>query len=414
MKINSNLNAQPHFCAGQTKIFSDFDGTFMPKEFGHDSICNDNPPVDKGAFDKYFEEFKKLLMPPDKGVKKTELTITTGRNLGEFNYYMKKIKDKGLKIPTPDKLIITNGGDEFLCHTKNYFESDKENMFEEWDVNTSKRKQLKKFIINWNGFKIKNKVKAFISRLSGCPMLIEPKTHQGMYGYRGNMTLQEDVENLPEELRTNYISLIKDGDSLIRLTAPVGSEYIKELNGLSDELKKEGYSINFQTKENNGETFVNSVSAPNEWQFGTSVEIKPKTRGKIGTLDKYHHVKLMVDHIIQNNSGDLVIAAGDGRNDLDMLDLSNYIDKMKSPDDFSKPEFREQVSKLPLITIFVRNSSSCDEQIKKFEKEFNFDGIKRFIVVDKDDNSRPKNLVDAIKIAKEEYTKINTSYRENL
>ena len=108
MKINSNLNAQPHFCAGQTKIFSDFDGTFMPKEFGHDSICNDNPPVDKGAFDKYFEEFKKLLMPSDNGVKKTELTITTGRNLGEFNYYMKKIKDKGLKIPTPDKLIILN------------------------------------------------------------------------------------------------------------------------------------------------------------------------------------------------------------------------------------------------------------------------------------------------------------------
>ena len=76
--------------------------------------------------------------------------------------------------------------------------------------------------------------------------------------------------------------------------------------------------------------------------------------------------------------------------------------------------FSEQVSRLPLITILVRNSSSCDEQIKKFEKEFNFDGIKRFIVVDKDDNSRPKSLVDAIKIAKEEYTKINTSYRENL
>lgn len=414
MKINSNLNAQPHFCAGQTKIYSDFDGTFMPKEFGHDTICNDNPPVDKGAFDKYFEEFKKLLMPSDNGVKKTELTITTGRNLGEFNYYMKKIKDKGLKIPTPDKLIITNGGDEFLCHTQNYFESDKENMFEEWDVNTSKRKQLKKFIINWNGFKIKSKVKAFISGLSGCPMLVEPETHQGMYGYKGNMTLQEDVENLPEELRINYISLRKDGDSLIRLTAPLGSEYIKELNGLSDELEKEGYSIDFQAKENNGETFVNSVSAPNEWQFGTSVEIKPRTKGKIGTLDKYHHVKIMVDHIIQNSSGDLVIAAGDGKNDLDMLDLSNYIDKMKSPDDFSKPEFREQVSKLPLITIFVRNSSSCDEQIRKFEKEFNFDGIKRFIVVDKDDNSRPKSLIDAIKIAKEEYAKINTSYRENL
>ena len=75
---------------------------------------------------------------------------------------MRKIKDKGLSIPVPDKLIVTNGGDEFLCHTTNYFENDKENMLEEWEVNTSKRKPLKKYSINWDGNKIKKHIKTLM------------------------------------------------------------------------------------------------------------------------------------------------------------------------------------------------------------------------------------------------------------
>lgn len=413
MKINLNCNSYLHFGAGYTRIFSDFDGTYMPAEFNHDVLCNDNPPVDSNAFNSYFSEFGKLLSPEKDGKSTTELTVSTGRNLGEFNYYMKKIKDKGLSIPVPDKLIVTNGGDEFLCHTKNYFNSNKENMFEEWDINTSKRKPLRKYIMGWDGYKIKNRVKSFISSLQGCPLLIEPATHQGLYGYKGDMTLQEDIEKLPEEYRTNYVSLRQDGSSLIRLTVPYGSEYTEELKQLSDELKKSGYKIDFQVKEDNDETFVNSVSDPKEWRHGTSVEIKPRTRGKVQTLDKYHHVKVMVDHIIQEGSNDLVIACGDGRNDLAMLDLSNYIDEMESLEDFSKPEFREQVLKLPLFTIFVRNSSSSDDALKNYERNFNFDGVKRFIVVDKNDDSRPSTLIDAIKLAQEEYSKINQEYKRN-
>ncbi len=408
------LNSQLSFNAGYTKIFSDFDGTFMPVEFNHDVICNDNPPVDKDAFSAYFSDFKNILSPDTNGKKKTELTVSTGRNLPEFNYYMKKIKDKGLNIPVPDKLIVTNGGDEFLCHTKNYFEADSSNMFSEQDINTKKRKQLQKYIISWDGHKIKNKVKNFISRLSGCPLLIEPSTHQGMYGYKDNMTLQEELETLPEEFRTNYVSIRNDGSSLIRLTVPNGSKYLEELKCLSDEMQNEGYQIDFQVRENNGETFVNSANNSKDWQLGTSIEMKPKTRGKVPTLDKYHHVKVMVDHIIQNNSNDLVIAAGDGKNDLDMLDLSNYIDDMNSSADFSSQKFREQVSALPLFTIFVRNSSSCDEQIERFERDFNFDGIKRFIIVDKNDETKPKSLIEAIKLAQQEYAKINNEYRKNL
>lgn len=100
MNITAYNNSNIAFQSGQTKILSDFDGTFMPKEFNHDVICNDNPPVDKNAFNSYFDEFSRLLSPEDENGE-TELTVSTGRNLFEFNYYMKKIKEKALKSPCP-------------------------------------------------------------------------------------------------------------------------------------------------------------------------------------------------------------------------------------------------------------------------------------------------------------------------
>ena len=159
--INQNLP----FMAGEVKILSDFDGTFMPDEFNHDVICNSSKPLDKDAFNSYFDEFQRFLSSADDGKKTTELTISTGRNLSEFNYYMKKIKDRGLRIPVPDKLIVVNGGDEFIKSKKpDFFSSDREDMFEEADINWKKKKQLTRLVINWYGFKIKDKVKAVISR----------------------------------------------------------------------------------------------------------------------------------------------------------------------------------------------------------------------------------------------------------
>lgn len=406
--INQNLP----FMAGEVKILSDFDGTFMPDEFNHDVICNGSKPLDKDAFNSYFDEFQRFLSSTDDGKKTTELTISTGRNLSEFNYYMKKIKDKGLRIPVPDKLIVVNGGDEFIKSKKpDFFSSDREDMFEESDINLKKQKQLRRFVINWDGFKIKDRVKAFISRLSGCPMLIEPPTHQGMYGYRGDMTLQEDVQALPDEDKTNYISLRQDGNSLIRLTAPVGSAYIEELKGLKDELEQEGYKIVFQTKKHNGETFVNSVSDNSNWQLGTSIEIKPETRGKVKKLDKFHHAKLMVDEIMQKGSNDLVIVCGDGRNDLNMLSIENYLDTDIS--DYSTESTKTKIQNLPLRSIFIRNNSSLDDTISKFEQIYNFDGHKRFIVVDKNDETKPHTLLEAIKIAKEDYSSQNPEFKRN-
>lgn len=412
MKItafSNNLN----FTAGKTKILSDFDGTFMPKEFSHDIICNDTPPVDKDAFSSYFGAFSDFFNSQNKNGKKTELTISTGRNLYEFNYYMKKIRQKGLSVPNPDKLIITNGGDEFISKGGNYFGSDnRTNMFSYSDLNRQKRGQLKRFTLSYYPGCIKKQIRGMLHKLDGNPVVIEPKTHQGMYGYKDNMTLQERVEKLNHE--TNYVSMRQDGFYQVRLTAPAGSGYIDALRQIPKKLEDSGYKLSVKVNEQDPETCVNTADDPKKWQLGTSVEMKPETRGKVKILDKFHHAKIMADDIIKNNSDDLVIVSGDGGNDLDMLNLSNYIDSMSDISDFSKPEYKDEVSKLPVISIFVRNSSSLDDKINAFEENFNFDGIKRFIVVDKDDPKRPDTLLDAIKLAQDEYSKVNSEYKRNL
>ena len=49
------------------------------------------------------KNFSQLLK--DKNEPKLNFSITTGRNLPEFNYYMRKIR-AGLSIPLPDSIII--------------------------------------------------------------------------------------------------------------------------------------------------------------------------------------------------------------------------------------------------------------------------------------------------------------------
>lgn len=396
-----------NFKAGRTEVLSDFDGTFMPKEYNHDVICNDNPPVDKDSFGSYFGCFKKFLDDD----KKTSLTISTGRNLFEFNYYMDKIRQKGLEIPCPDKLIITNGGDEFIRNKDvDYFKSSA-SMFNLSDRNRQKSKELSAYTVSYDENKARIAVQKMLKNIKGSPIVFQPETHQGMFGYKGNMTLQERLEK--NRYPVNYVSMRNDGHYQIRLTTANGSPYAEELKKIPLELEKSGYKLSVQINEFDDETFVNSINAPKTIERGMSINIKPETKGKVKTLDKFHHAKITADNIMENNTDDLLIVCGDGRNDLDVLNLSNYFDDMQTYEDFSKEEYREEVKKLPVFSIFVRNSSALDDITSKFESIFNFDGVKRFIIVDKNDPERPDTLLDAIKLAQEEYSKVNPYYEKS-
>ena len=82
-----------NFKAGKTNLYSDFDGTYMPKEFNHDCICNKEPEVNSEEFNAYFQRLQNLF-ETIRGTgteRKLNFVLTTGRNIHEQNYYFDKI-----------------------------------------------------------------------------------------------------------------------------------------------------------------------------------------------------------------------------------------------------------------------------------------------------------------------------------
>lgn len=162
MKINSIKSYNPAFKAGVTNLFSDFDGTLMPKMWRHDSIVKNNPPINEDAFKKYFDKFKSLLDAIRGNGKEPKLnfSVTTGRNIHEFNYLMQKLKERNLEIPLPDTLITCNGGDEFLSNpeTGGFFRNSAKVPFLMKDVNRGKIEWIKQKS-GWDGQQIREAIK---------------------------------------------------------------------------------------------------------------------------------------------------------------------------------------------------------------------------------------------------------------
>lgn len=104
-------NAPKAFMAGKTTLYSDFDGTFIPAEYSHDSVCHYKPPVNKLDFKSYFDKVWTLFgkMRGQGEESKFDFVITTGRNLAETNYFLNRLKEQDLWVPLPEKLVTCNG-----------------------------------------------------------------------------------------------------------------------------------------------------------------------------------------------------------------------------------------------------------------------------------------------------------------
>ena len=91
---------------------------------------------------------------------KFDLKVTTGRNLPEMNFYFKKIKEQGLKIPMPASVTISNGGDEFFKKKDiDYFSSSDKDAFLKTDFSKEKREWVKKHSGGWDGVEIRSLLK---------------------------------------------------------------------------------------------------------------------------------------------------------------------------------------------------------------------------------------------------------------
>jgi len=164
-----NVKSNMSFGVGVTNLYSDFDGTFMPVEYNHDSICKSQPPIAKQQFESYFGKFREFIKKATgkKEDTKFKFSITTGRNLPEFNYYMRKIREQGLSMPLPNSVITCNGADEFYRRndTDDYFKSSFNRAFLERDVNHEKRSWIKQVTGGWDGDEIRENIKKSLTNV---------------------------------------------------------------------------------------------------------------------------------------------------------------------------------------------------------------------------------------------------------
>ncbi len=440
MKISAiqnmnNRNFKPAFKAGVTEFFSDFDGTFMPHKYRHDVFCREGFGSPRNAFLKngkkgfqeYFDDFGEFL-DTLRGSEKNKLnfTITSGRNRPEYNYYMTRIREDGLRVPLPDKLIVRNGGDIFTKRKdiKDFFATDEKEVFLKPDFVQSKRDSVKEISNGWDGDKVKKTITNYLKDNLTAPSgeknctVFDTDTIGAFYGEGMHFNSKR---NLMSPAPENWAALEDNGNLEFNITIPDNTSreyYVENIkNGLNFEISKDG--VNFISK---------TEAVPEGKNFGRII-LRPSLNGKKYAegekITKLFDTKAQVKKIMEGGLNDLVVAAGDDSNDAQMLDLFKYIDLEKGENAISEKNLKK-IYDLPLVSIYVDNtaikangkkviSPTTKEDIRNLEKYFNSDGNVRFIHVIPDNTvGKPKSLNEGLQIAVSEYAKRNPEFKKNL
>lgn len=492
MKIQKILQqtTKPNFGAGVTKLYTDFDGTYIPDRFTHDSVCNSIPPVNKEDFKSYFDKIWTLFgaLKGNGEESKFNFVVTTGRNIAETNYYLDKLRSQDLWVPLPEKLVTCNGQDEYFLNVKDeeeFFKGDKPAFVKE-NVNQEKREYYKS--MGWDYAKIKNQLKEILSKRqyqhkikfqdrmqdfnsamfeqlsttkrSREDLLNEIETkhldeaairklldetstkevspaekpyHDWYMGelahilyqettrrheiidnvpttrsrkeYGANLSLQTALENIGLAKDDDYMAFSDDGELGIRIA--VSKKY-------EDNIKP------YISKKANLPTFTELIKGRYEVSklkkgsyAGREFEIRPSD------IDKSEDTKKIVDEMINSNSNDLLIVAGDGSNDCKMLDLSIYTYHSICPE---TQKHADRIINLPVISIYIDNRTDEERaditskisKMIEYSSQYNFDGNIRFIHVDPKDPEKPHTMEEAMKLAIASYAKRNPEFKKNL
>lgn len=289
-------------------LFADFDGTFMP--FSHKSICTERSLFPKEEFSRYFGLFSDFLKSNEN---KIELIITTGRNLPKFTAFLEHIKRNEAHIPLPNKIIVNNGGDIYQSdNPENIFKGVDAGYTNDNTTAQNKRAAIKKQT-GWDGYEIKNKIIAVLDSLNFQVLEVPINEFSSTYG---ELTLKYYLEKNGLDHNSAKFASIQD-DGLLGFHIA----FCKEINNNENYLNSLCLDINNCIGNNISYSVQTTLY---DWQagYGPSIRLLPNIDGK--PLNKLYDIKKCLKNVIENKTGDLVIAAGDDENDTPMLNLENY------------------------------------------------------------------------------------------
>lgn len=365
----SAINASnPQFTAGNISLYSDFDGTYFPSS--HSKLHNISER-DTEVLNKYFQNFCLFLEN-----KKNNITfnITTGRTFGEFKAVAGLIKSKGIKMPLPDALIVKNGSDEYVKvgTDENYYKS---GVFPfDYNKTALRKEESIKNLTGWQGKAFRQKIIETLKQYDF--KIIEHDSEHSVKDY-GNGSLFSrinydnfNLDSFNMKPRSEWAAgLRNDGNLKFYLSFPYDMLNVEERKAAYNDIKSK--LITYLDAENI--KYVMSERRDESCNNRPVIILEPGINGK--ALDKLYDTREAVKKAYLNN--DFVIAAGDGINDLDMLNPLNYIDTKGLPADLKNadkllenPEIVKQLENLPFTGIVIKDKNNGLERLFKLFGKF--------------------------------------------
>ena len=401
IKFNIHPCNSISFKSGKTAVFTDFDKTYTP--FSHVEMCQDNA-LSEGSERRYLfnDYFQKIKDFSDTAKGKVLLTITTGRNASEYQYVEKKLKDKHLNYFSPDALITKDGGDRFV-RTQ-----------DSWKKDTNKSEKIKNETNGWDSLRVKIAIKDIIRQEFKNPVFIESGVNRTKDDY-GEISLEAQLDKLPPDKAKNYVSFTQDEDNAIEIAFSnnLPTERIKEK--IEDYLRSNGIKavVKHYPQDYNG-FCPQIINGQKEIIPGNKMFIKPAPNNK--QITKLYDVKNALKNVVQNNTNDLIIAAGDDSNDEEMLNPLNYLDiygikinkEIPAPVLLQDDRVLDAIAKMPFCSIIVGSSERL-EHLREMDRHLREKGINKMICIP-DSLDKNNGFLNAIKTAMYNYAEQNPEY----
>ena len=410
ISANQNVNQKINFTAGKVDMYSDFDGTYFPEK--HSNMYNLSQDGKKGLND-YFKSFKRFFANVQDDF---SFKITTGRTFGEFQTVSELIKSNGIEMPFPDAVITKNGADEYakITSDKSFYKNG-EFPFS-YEKPNAEKEQAIKAETNWD-FSLKSKLRQILEKYNF--HIIEHDSENSAADY-GHKSLMAHVRYDDFELRDNMapqsewkVGLRNDGNLKLYVSFPYDMLHAGERKAAYEEIKQafDNFLIDEKCVKYSFKEYRDKIGGQRP-----VIEYAPQMENGM-PLSKLYDTRKAVEKAIKDK--DLVIVAGDGKNDLEMLNPLNYIEtKDLSPElrknikDASIENIEsilknsavaERIKKLPFIGIVIKNEESPINQFLS-----NFKPLGKIVEIE---NGK---LQGGIKQAVKMYASENDEFAENM
>lgn len=394
-----------NFNAGKVNLYSDFDGTYCPAKHSslHNPAVNDFMTEYCGRMDSFFKA----------ATGDVHFNLTTGRTFGEYESISWLLKMRDFRLPFPETVITKDGSDRLIkiknCSDNDFYERGKF-PFTYNEVSKDKEASLKQ-LTNWDGEGIRNELKRLVEKYQ--IRLVEADSQNSVSDY-GEKSLFSNGKLNPDDWRklpsrdgqiiehntpvAEYaLGSRNDGNLKLNLIFPPDYGFCPERNRIYDNFMND---LKAYLNTNNIHYHIDWEPANEHNHHRISCSVTPEFEK--GVLTKLFDTKEALKAAVKNN--DIVVTAGDGSNDFDMLNPLRYLEddfirqceEKSQYKDFYRGSMQKRLEDLKKV--YYGEKSTCIKGLRKELKNNGF--LKRleelpfYSIAVKKKNSKLQPLID--------------------